>query len=153
MASLVEELADVSEPALRVATKVKAEVEHFLKSDVLLLALLANPGLKERHWDQMAEIVGYSLPHSASSSLSEMLQIGLDGHLEAIEAVCVQASKEYNLEKALQKMHFEWEGVCLELKEYVCGSGAHFPIIVSLTGFSLSSQLQADTHPAQQHQR
>lgn len=105
-------------PSLFFAPQVKEEVTKFLKADVLLLALLANPGLKERHWDRMAEIVGYSLPHSASSCLNEMLQIGLDAHLEAIEEVCVHASKEYNLEKALARMHQEWDDVTLELKEY-----------------------------------
>ena len=118
MMALEKDLAELSPAAAAIATKVKGEVQQFLRSDVLLLALLANPGLKERHWERMAEIVGYSLPHSATSSLNEMLQIGLNSHLEAIEEVCVQASKEYNLEKALARMHQEWEEVHLQLKPY-----------------------------------
>ncbi len=46
------------------AQKVREKVLHFLSKDLPLLTLLANPGIKERHWEQMATTVGFALPHN-----------------------------------------------------------------------------------------
>ncbi len=47
-----------------------------------------------------------------------MIRLGLVEHLEAIEETCVNAQKEYSLEKALERMIAEWEPVVLELKAH-----------------------------------
>jgi hypothetical protein len=39
-----------------------------------------------------------------ASTLDEMLKLGLGTHLTAIEETCVNAQKEYSLEKALDRM-------------------------------------------------
>ena len=38
-----------------------------------------------------------------SSTLDEMLKLGLGAHLTAIEETCINAQKEYSLEKALDR--------------------------------------------------
>ena len=52
------------------------------------------------------------------STLDDMIRLGLGDHLEAIEETCVNAQKEYSLEKALERMIAEWEPVVLELKAH-----------------------------------
>ena len=136
--------------------QVRDRVLTFLSKDLPLMTLLANPGIKERHWEQMAVTVGFPLPHSEvravaarpcavnmsfyraqrrpqhdathrirassgdimvladalfsllvslqSSTLDEMLKLGLGPHLPAIEETCINAQKEYSLEKALERM-------------------------------------------------
>ena len=102
----------------RVAQQVRDECMKFLRQDHPLLVLLANPGIKERHWEQMEGAVGYSLPHNDASSLNDMIELKLNKKVEAIEEVCVNASKEYSLEKALERMRGEWAPVELELKTW-----------------------------------
>lgn len=102
----------------RVAVKVKEEVDQFLKKDHALLALLANPGIKDRHWTGMEEKLGHEVPHSETTSLNDMIQLGLDVKIDDIEEICVNASKEYSIEKAMDKMESEWAPVILQLKSW-----------------------------------
>jgi hypothetical protein len=43
---------------------IRDRILNFLSKDLALMTLLANPGIKERHWEQMAATVGFALPHS-----------------------------------------------------------------------------------------
>ena len=115
---LLKDLDEHATAPRKVATQIKEEVMHFLNTDLNLLTLLANPGIKERHWETMAETVGFEIPHSDSSTLNDMLALGLGNHVEQIEETCVNAQKEYSLEKAMERMESEWEPVVLELKPY-----------------------------------
>jgi dynein heavy chain len=47
-----------------------------------------------------------------------MIKLGLVNHLSSIEETCINAQKEYSLEKALERMIDEWEPVVLELKSH-----------------------------------
>ena len=53
-----------------------------------------------------------------------MVKLGLGAHLPAIEETCINAQKEYSLEKALERMIEDWEPVVLELKPHK-DSGTH----------------------------
>ena len=46
------------------------------------------------------------------------IEMGVKGKEDEIVAVCDVAGKEYGIETALEKMHGEWEGIALEVKEY-----------------------------------
>ena len=48
--------------------------------------------------------MGFALPHSHKSSLGDMLDLSLQEHVAAIEEFAVTASKEYSLEKTLDRM-------------------------------------------------
>ena len=39
------------------STSLKADVEEF-KTQVPILQVICNPGLRDRHWEQMTEVVG-----------------------------------------------------------------------------------------------
>ena len=47
-----------------------------------------------------------------------MLSYGLERHLENLEDISGVASKEYALEKAMDKMKFEWEDVSFNFIPY-----------------------------------
>ena len=51
-------------------------------------------------------------------SVEDLLQKGIASQLEALQTISVNASKEYGLEKALDKMHADWEGLEFRIMEY-----------------------------------
>ena len=59
-----KELPEDALPPMDACGMVRDRVIGFLQKDLPLMTLLANPGIKERHWEQMAATVGFALPHS-----------------------------------------------------------------------------------------
>lgn len=51
-------------------------------------------------------------------SVEDLLQKGVLDHLEAVSTISTNASKEFSLEKALDKMHADWEGLEFRIVEY-----------------------------------
>ncbi|XP_061774430.1 dynein axonemal heavy chain 7 [Nerophis ophidion] len=104
--------------ALGLATIMKEKVEVF-KKDVPMVQVLCNPGLRERHWDALSEIAGRPL-HTADEEacMSHFLSLNLEEHLPTFEGISESASKEYSLEKALEKMTSEWGDIVFKLLPY-----------------------------------
>ena len=50
--------------------------------------------------------------------MAQMMDCGLHHHVTKIEETCVSATKEYSLEKALDKMEEEWKGMEFGTLEY-----------------------------------
>ncbi|KAG2430891.1 hypothetical protein HXX76_009864 [Chlamydomonas incerta] len=98
---------------LEVVTAVRAKLEDF-QVHLPLITALRNPGLRDRHWERISTAAGFPVRADAGFSLSRALQLGLPKHLAAIEEVAEYASKEYSLERALDKMQADWAGVVFE---------------------------------------
>lgn len=88
----------------------KTRVEEF-KEHLPLVATLFNKGLRQRHWEQISEIVGFPLKATDDMYLSKMIDMGLDQYVAKFESISEAASKEFALEKALNKMKDEWAPV------------------------------------------
>ena len=80
-----------------------------------LVQTLFNPGLRERHWDKISEIVGFSVRPDESSCLSKFVDMNLEPYIPKFESISEAASKEYALEKALEGMKKEWAPVSARL--------------------------------------
>ncbi|XP_052236951.1 dynein axonemal heavy chain 7-like isoform X2 [Dreissena polymorpha] len=93
--------------AKKIAGKVKSKVEEF-REHMPLISTLFNPGLRDRHWEKISEIVGYSLKPDDSSCLTRFVDMNLDQFISKFETISEAASKEYSLEKAMDKMKTEW---------------------------------------------
>ena len=89
-----------------------------MKDNVPLMTLLCTRGLKERHWEDMEQITGVEIGWTEDANMEQMLECGLQHHIDAIEETCVSATKEYSLEKAMDKMAAEWEGVAFVANPY-----------------------------------
>lgn len=102
---------------LAVATKMKAEIEGF-KKHVPLVTYLRNPGMRDRHWKQLANATQFPLDHKDTITLSEMLDLGIEQYLELIKDISEHASKEHHIELKLDGMQDEWKSVTFVIEEY-----------------------------------
>ncbi|XP_050529641.1 dynein axonemal heavy chain 3 isoform X2 [Daktulosphaira vitifoliae] len=101
----------------RVAEIVRGKVENF-KKYIPVLETVCNPGIHERHWKEISKSVGMDLHPNESSTLAEMIEIGLTNHIERLEEINTTASREFTLEHNLRKMKEEWLNIEFECTPY-----------------------------------
>ncbi|XP_029639148.1 dynein heavy chain 3, axonemal-like isoform X2 [Octopus sinensis] len=116
MYKLTKVLSDQPGPR-RIADSIRSKLDKF-KAHLPLLQVICNPGMQERHWKQVSEVVGFPVEPTAQTSLYDMLNAGFSDHLSKLEEIGVAAAKEYSLEKALKKMKTEWADVYFEMVPY-----------------------------------
>ena len=80
MYKLTKTFSDTPEPK-RVAEAVKMKLDKF-RENIPLLQVVCNPGIRDRHWKQMGETVGFELKPDPTTTLSDVLEMGLAKHLE-----------------------------------------------------------------------
>ena len=66
----------------------------------------------------MSDIVGFSITPDSGTSLRKMLKYKLDPFLDDLEAISSGASKEFSLEKAMQRMEDEWDAIVFNTIAY-----------------------------------
>ncbi|KAK6187847.1 hypothetical protein SNE40_005782 [Patella caerulea] len=116
MYKLTKTFSDQAGPR-RIADSVKGKIDKF-KQHMPILQTICNPGIRDRHWDMMSDTVGFNIKPEGDISLSKMLEYGLHKHLAKLEEIGAAAAKEYSLEKALEKMKFEWKDLIFEMLPY-----------------------------------
>eukprot|EP00961_Rhodomonas_salina_P063757 857225-Rhodomonas_salina.12 len=89
------------------AQSMKDGIAQF-KPNVQLINILCNGGLRERHWDQFADVVGFSIKPHDRTSLADMIEKKLQPFLNKMEEISDGASKEWSLEKNLERQLAEW---------------------------------------------
>ncbi|CAD5122382.1 DgyrCDS10813 [Dimorphilus gyrociliatus] len=101
----------------RVANVYKAKIDKF-KQNLPILAVICNPGIRDRHWAQMSDIMEMDIKPGEQATLSNMLELGLSKCLDKLEEISGAASKEFSLEKNLKKMKVEWTDLNFEFVPY-----------------------------------
>ncbi|XP_038526379.1 dynein heavy chain 3, axonemal isoform X1 [Canis lupus familiaris] len=113
---LTKTLADVPAPR-RLAENVKVKIDKF-KQHIPILSISCNPGMKDRHWQQISEIAGYEIKPTETTCLSNMLEYGFSKFIDKLEPIGAAASKEYSLEKNLEKMKSDWVNMTFNFVKY-----------------------------------
>lgn len=101
----------------KVALDIRDEITEF-KQNLPIINVLCNKGLRDRHWEEMANIVGFSIQPDETTSLSRLLDLGVSQYVEQLESVGETASREFSIESVLKKMKSEWEPLVFEIKAY-----------------------------------
>jgi dynein heavy chain len=92
-----DESGELKEP-LKAAEKLKGEIEAF-RVKLPLISCVCNKGMRERHWKDVSEIIGFEFKPTETTTLQSTLGLSLEKHLEALEEIAGSAAKEYSLEK------------------------------------------------------
>ncbi|XP_033614627.1 dynein heavy chain 3, axonemal [Fukomys damarensis] len=75
-----------------------------------------NPLKEGNIW--ISEIVGYEVSPTETTCLSNMLDCGFAKYIEKLEPIGAAASKEYSLEKNLEKMKLDWSNMTFSFVKY-----------------------------------
>ena len=57
------------------------------------MSTLCNPGLRDRHWKGMSNIIGFDIAPDSSTTLRKMLKNNLTPYMDEFEAISAGASK------------------------------------------------------------
>ena len=95
----------------------KTKIEDFMKY-IPIITALRNPGMRDRHWEQISEEIKQELNPDETFTLKTGLEMGIMDHEERIIKIADVAGKEFSIEQALNKMQNEWSTVELQLMEY-----------------------------------
>eukprot|EP00899_Mesostigma_viride_P012092 jgi/Mesvir1/20884/Mv07961-RA.1 len=117
MYKLVKTFAEGAPEPLKVAETVKASLDRF-KNILPLISCMCNRGLRDRHWGQISAVVGFELKAEDGNTFRQLLRLKVDDHIERLSEISDHASKEYSLERTLDKMLAEWEPLELEVSAY-----------------------------------
>eukprot|EP01012_Entosiphon_sulcatum_P008694 TRINITY_DN14772_c0_g1_i1.p1 TRINITY_DN14772_c0_g1~~TRINITY_DN14772_c0_g1_i1.p1 ORF type:complete len:4302 (+),score=681.03 TRINITY_DN14772_c0_g1_i1:35-12907(+) len=110
---LVKKLKDYDGPQA-VAKHICEKLEQF-KPLLPLLHALRNPGLRDRHWKRISGKVGETIKPKDDMTLNNFLALNLQNHMQDIQEISEYASKEYRLEKQMEKMQADWRIVQFEV--------------------------------------
>uniref|UniRef100_F6YZ23 Dynein axonemal heavy chain 2 n=1 Tax=Monodelphis domestica TaxID=13616 RepID=F6YZ23_MONDO len=96
----------------------RSKIEQF-KRTMPLISDLRNPALRERHWDQVKdEIQRVFDQESDSFTLEQIVELGMDQHVEKIGEISASATKELAIEVALQNIAKTWDVTQLDIVPY-----------------------------------
>ena len=79
---------------------------------------MCNPGLKERHWDEIQQTIQFTIRGNIDTTLQKLIGINALTHIEKLDEISDNASKEFNIERVLDKMYEDWQPVECEIKSW-----------------------------------
>jgi dynein heavy chain len=101
---------NVPDSITKIADTVKDDLDTY-KPFVPLALALRKEGMKERHWQQISETVGFKVEPHEGFTFQTVIDLNLVDHVQACEDIGEKASKEYTIELELMKMKEEWNEV------------------------------------------
>ena len=110
-------LAGKALPNNKVVNILKSSVEEF--NPVLpVVTDLRSDSLKDRHWEQIHELVGCEIQGQTELTLQDLITKGVTGFQEDIAAIATTAQQEAILEEMMAKVTNIWTIMQLEVKPY-----------------------------------
>jgi dynein heavy chain len=101
-----------------IASQVRDEVDVFRPKVPIILAL-RNPGMRDRHWKELADRTGKPIPvDKKTMTLQQLVNLDMVKYMADVDKVAEKAGKEFGIETALDKMAKAWESVMLIVEPY-----------------------------------
>ena len=79
-----------------------------------LVADLAHPSMRERHWKQLMRATGKNFVMDETFSLGDLLALELHKNVDAVSEIVDRAQKELIIERAIQKIDANWASAQLD---------------------------------------
>uniref|UniRef100_A0A8C0I316 Dynein axonemal heavy chain 2 n=1 Tax=Balaenoptera musculus TaxID=9771 RepID=A0A8C0I316_BALMU len=96
----------------------RSKIEQF-KRTMPLISDLRNPALRERHWDQVRDEVQREFDQESERfTLEQIVELGMDQHVEKIGEISASATRELAIELALQNIAKTWDVIQLDIVPY-----------------------------------
>ena len=104
-------------PPLKICALTIVQIKEFRKN-IPIIICLCNPGIRQRHWNQMGEVIGFDITPNSGSSLRKVLRLDLGDYMPKLEAISIAATREHALELTLLGMKDEWTQVNFKTLPY-----------------------------------
>ncbi|EAR85626.2 dynein heavy chain (macronuclear) [Tetrahymena thermophila SB210] len=99
----------------KLISQLVEQIKEF-QTQVPIVRALCNPGFKQRHWEEITNVVGFVISIEKEYTLKRLVDLEIIDHLPKLEEISEAASKEFAIEKILIKMREDWDQVQVELK-------------------------------------
>lgn len=100
-----------------VAIMIRDQIDEF-KPFIPLIQALREPGMKDRHFEQLSAQTGILMALKPAITFKSLLILGIKEFEELVKMVADTAAKEYATERTLNKMIEEWEMIIFETLPY-----------------------------------
>lgn len=100
-----------------IAIAIRQQIDEF-KPYISLIQALRDPGMKDRHFEQLSAQTGIQMALKPSITFKSLLMLGIEEFEELVKTVADTAAKEYATERTLNKMIEEWETIVMEILAY-----------------------------------
>jgi len=102
---------------LTIAKDIKQQIDEFAPN-VPIVVGLRNNGMRERHWQQVTDLVGAPVnPEMEDFTLEKFIELGMVNHAEEVADIGDRSGKELGIENQLHAMQKAWEAVEFDCKE------------------------------------
>ncbi|GBG29641.1 Dynein heavy chain 7, axonemal [Hondaea fermentalgiana] len=113
---LMKTFGSDNEGAAEIAGRLRQDSDAF-KSYMPLIRALASPALRERHWNALGELIQEEISPN-DLTLQRLIDLNIMDRMEEVETITVKAEKEFALEKNIEAMAAEWNGIDFSTMEY-----------------------------------
>lgn len=118
MAQVTRFFKDKDIPAItKIGETVRSQLDEF-RPKVPLMVALRKKGMKERHWDQVSNAIGFQLRPDESLTFTKVLDMGLMKHVDICCEIGERAAKEFQIETMLSTMMKQWDDINFTLNPY-----------------------------------
>ena len=111
------EKRDDAEKVLKIGRDIKDQFDEFTPYIPIIMGL-RNPGMRERHWEQVTQLVGTKIsPEMEDFTLKSFVGLGMLPHAKAIQDIGDRAGKELAIETQLLAMQSAWDKTVFQCNE------------------------------------
>ncbi|KAK8888171.1 hypothetical protein M9Y10_039235 [Tritrichomonas musculus] len=102
---------------LDIGAETKSEMDHFRKF-LPIFGIMLNPGMTEKHWQQMNDLVGQDITLTPTMTLTNTIEMNLHEHITQAEEISNAATNEHAIKSALRKIGDVWNDLNLTIGNY-----------------------------------